>query len=85
MPQSTGAVLAGGGFQGGQVVGVSDAKGMEVAERPVSPVDLIGSIYQRMGIDPESPMPNPRGLDVKVLPSANENQSGMGRLKEIMA
>ena len=32
------AVVAGGGFKGGQVVGASDAKGEEVKERPVYPV-----------------------------------------------
>ena len=45
------AVVAGGGFKGGHVVGVSDAKGEEVKERPVYPVDLIGSMYELLGID----------------------------------
>ena len=59
-------VLAGGGFQGGQVVGASDAKGMEVAERPVYPQDVIASIYEQMGIDPNAKLPNNQGLDIKV-------------------
>jgi hypothetical protein len=74
------AVLAGGGFKGGQVVGASNEKGTEVAERPVYPQDLIGSMYELLGIDPDGPMPNPRGLKVQVMPSAE----GGGRLKEIM-
>jgi len=74
-------VVAGGGFKGGHVVGVSDDKGMEVAERPVYPQDLIGSMYELLGIVPEGPLPNPRGLDVKVMPSS---QGDGGRLKEIM-
>jgi len=78
------AVLAGGGFKGGRVVGASDNTGMTVAERPVYPVDLIGSIYEQLGIDPDGPMPNPRGLDVKVLPSADEDETRGGRLREIM-
>jgi len=78
------AVVAGGGFKGGQVVGASNATGEEVAERPVYPVDLIGSIYELLGIDPEGPMPNPRGLDAKVLPTAAEGAKSGGRLKEIM-
>ncbi|MBU0717231.1 MAG: DUF1501 domain-containing protein, partial [Planctomycetes bacterium] len=45
-------VVAGGGFKGGQVVGASDAKGEYVAERPVYPQDLIGSMYELLGIDP---------------------------------
>ena len=76
-------VLAGGGFKGGHVVGASDAKGEQVAERPVYPQDLIGSILEMMGINPDGPMPNDRGLDIKVMPSA-DNSPGHGRLKEIM-
>ena len=46
------ALVAGGGFRGGHVVGASDAKAEEVKDRPVYPVDLLGSIYQLGGIDP---------------------------------
>ena len=77
-------VVAGGGFKGGQVVGASDEKGLNVAKRPVYPVDLIGSMYELLGIDPDGPLSNPRGLDVKVLPSADDGEKRAGRLKEIM-
>jgi len=77
------ALVAGGGFRGGKVVGASDARGEKVAERPVYPQDLIGSIYELLGIDPEGSLPNPLGLKVKIMPSA-ENGPGTGRLKEIM-
>ncbi|MDP2897450.1 MAG: DUF1501 domain-containing protein [bacterium] len=75
------AVVAGGGFKGGHVVGASDEKGLEVAERPVYPQDLIGSMYELLGIDPDGPLSNPRGLDVQVMPPA---EGSGGRLKEIM-
>jgi len=75
------AVLAGGGFKGGQVVGASNENGTEVAGRPVYPQNLIGSMYTLLGIDPNSPLPNPRGLKVNVMPEANR---GDGMLKEIM-
>ena len=78
------AVVAGGGFKGGHVVGASDAKGEEVAQRPVHPEDLIGSMYELLGIDPDGPLPNPRGLAVQVMPSSREGVAGSGRLKEIM-
>jgi len=78
------AVVAGGGFKGGCVVGASDAKGMEVAKRPVYPRDLIGSMYELLGIDPDGPLPNPRGLDVRVMPADEEGMESGGRLKEIM-
>ncbi len=77
------AVVAGGGFKGGQVVGASDAKGEEVADRPVYPHDLIGSMYELLGIDPDGPLPNAKGLDLKLLPPADEDMKGGGRLKEI--
>jgi hypothetical protein len=75
------ALVAGGGFKGGHVVGASDEKGMEVADRPVYPEDLLGSMYDLLGIDPDGPLPNPRGMDLKVMPSTEE--SG-GRLREIV-
>ena len=75
------AVVAGGGFKGGHVVGASNENGTEVAERPVYPQDLIGSMYELLGIDPDGPLPNPRGLKVQVMPSTED--SG-GRLREIM-
>jgi len=75
-------VLAGGGFKGGCVLGASDAKGEEVAERPVYPPDLLGSICELLGIDPEGPLPNARGLNVPVMPAAEE--ATRKRLVEIM-
>jgi hypothetical protein len=78
------AVLAGGGFKGGQVVGSSDERGEEVKDRPVYPADLIASIYQLLGIDPDGKLPHPDGLDVRVSPTASEGVTLSGRLKEIM-
>jgi len=75
------AVVAGGGFKGGHVIGASNENGTEVAERPVYPQDLIGSMYELLGIDPDGPLPNPRGLKVQVMPSTDD--SG-GRLREIV-
>jgi uncharacterized protein (DUF1501 family) len=79
------SVVAGGGFAGGHVVGASDARGLEVKDRPVYPRDLIGSIYELLGIDPDGALPNPRGLEVKVLPAPEDGEKSGGRLKEIMA
>ena len=79
------AVLAGGGFKGGHVVGASNPTGEEVAERPVYPHDILRSICMRLGIDPDGPLPNPRGLDLKVMPAAIEGfGTDGGVLREIM-
>ncbi|HJN14782.1 MAG TPA: DUF1501 domain-containing protein [Armatimonadota bacterium] len=77
------SVVAGGGFKGGHVVGASDAKGETVDDRPVYPHDLLGTMYSLLGIDPEGPLPNPRGLDVKVLPTESDEVKSGGRLTEI--
>ena len=77
-------VLAGGGFQGGQVVGASDARGENVAERPVYPCDLIGSMYELLGIAPDARLPHPQGLDVRVMPGPDEAMASGGLLREIM-
>jgi uncharacterized protein (DUF1501 family) len=79
------AMLAGGGFKGGQVVGSSDAKGEEVKERPVYPVDLIGSIYAQLGIEPTTKLPNPEGLPTFVMPQAADGIKSAGLLNEIMS
>ncbi|MGO8701237.1 MAG: DUF1501 domain-containing protein [Limisphaerales bacterium] len=78
------AVLAGGGFTGGQVIGASDARGEEVKERPVYPVDLIGSIYAQMGLDGTAQLPNPEGLATRVMPAPDEGIKSAGLLREIM-
>jgi hypothetical protein len=78
------AVVAGGGFKGGRVVGSSDARGEEVKDRPVYPCDLIGSMYELLGIDRAAKLPHPEGLDVRVTPAAAEAVPTSGLLKEIM-
>ena len=78
------AVVAGGGFKGGHVVGASDAKGEEVKNRPVYPCDMIGSIYELLGIDTEARLPHPLGLVARVTPSPADGVPSAGRLKEIM-
>lgn len=78
------ALVAGGGFKNGQVVGASDAKAEEVKDRPVYPVDLLGSIYELAGIDPTAKLPHPMGAEAYVLPPASEKIKSGGLLREIM-
>ena len=77
-------LVAGGGFKGGRIVGSSDAKGEEVKERPVYPVDLLGSIYQLAGIDANARLPHPLGAEAHVLPPPSEQVKSAGLLTEIM-
>ncbi len=79
------ALVAGGGFHGGQVVGSSDAKGEEVNDRPVTPADLIGSFYELLGIDAKAQLPNPQGGTSGLLPStAMAGIQSKGVLREIL-
>jgi hypothetical protein len=75
------ALVAGGGFKGGHAVGSSDAHGEEVKDRPVYPIDLLGSMYQQLGIDTEAKLPHPLGLSTRVI---DPDQKSGGRLKEIL-
>jgi uncharacterized protein (DUF1501 family) len=78
------ALVAGGGFKGGHLVGSSDKRAEEVKDRPVYPVDLLGSIYTLSGIDPNATLPHPMGAEAHVLPAAAEGAKSGGLLTEIM-
>src|SRR5262249_16636121 len=45
-------VLAGAGIKGGQVIGKTSADGSALEERPVTPQELLATIYQALGVDP---------------------------------
>jgi len=78
------SVVAGGGFQGGSVIGATDDNASELKDRPVYPWDLIGTMYQLLGIDPEGTIRHPQGMDVRLLPNAEDGVEVGGRLKEIV-
>jgi hypothetical protein len=44
-------LMAGGGIARGRVVGASDRHGGDVAERPISPKDMLATMYHLLGID----------------------------------
>lgn len=76
-------LVAGGGFKGGQIVGESDKRAESVKDRPVYPGDLIGSMYELLGIDPEASLPHPMGDFVRATPGEDEGMKSGGRLQEI--
>jgi hypothetical protein len=77
-------LIAGGGFQGGSVVGATNGRGMEVDDRPIYPWDLHASIYEKMGIDPFDTLPHPEGKLAYISPLATGNIETGGVLREIM-
>jgi len=44
-------LLAGGGFKGGHIHGASDRTGSLPAEQPVTPGDIVATIYNQLGVD----------------------------------
>ncbi len=78
------AVVGGGGFRGGTVVGSSDAKGEFPKERPVYPWDLTASVYKLLGINPTERLPHPQGCVAYVTPPSSGGRPTGGLLKEIM-
>ncbi|HIE98857.1 MAG TPA: DUF1501 domain-containing protein [Planctomycetes bacterium] len=53
-PNVYSTVLAGGGIRGGTVIGASDSKGAEVLSSPVSPADVLATMWQSLGIPPDT-------------------------------
>jgi uncharacterized protein (DUF1501 family) len=78
------ALVAGGGFKPGVVVGSSDGRGEAVRDRPVYPWDLSASIYKLLGIDPHGHLPHPQNCVAYVSPLASGGVPTGGLLTEIM-
>jgi hypothetical protein len=60
-------VLAGGGVRRGCFVGRSDRLAATVAERPISPKDILATIYHLLGFDPESTLTDRTGRPVPLV------------------
>jgi hypothetical protein len=60
-PQCWTVYFAGGGVQGGRVVGRSDAIGGVPAERPINPGEVVATIYHSLGLNLEAHLPGPQG------------------------
>ena len=62
------ALVAGGGVKGGRVIGRTDAKGTEPTDRPVTPQELVATIFHALGVPPDATIPGPDGAPVAVYP-----------------
>ena len=60
-PQCFTVYFAGGGVQGGRVVGASDPIGAVPADRPTEPPEIVATILHSLGLDLESHLPGPAG------------------------
>ena len=59
-------MLAGAGIRPGTVVGASDAQGAFVKERPVSPEDVLATMYHLKGVAPDTTIPDRLGRPVRM-------------------
>lgn len=68
-PQVWSILMAGGGIQGGRVVGKTDEIGAYPIERPVSPAEVIATAYHALGIDVETLLPGPGTRPIPIVDS----------------
>lgn len=70
-------VLAGGGVRRGCIVGKSDRIAATVAERPISPKDILATIYHLLGFDIETTLTDRTGRPVPLLHQASVIQEAI--------
>lgn len=66
-PKAMHAVLCGGGITTGQVIGSTTRDGGEPADRPLTPGDLLASIYRVLGINHDTTIPDRQNRPVPLL------------------
>ncbi|NOY43366.1 MAG: DUF1501 domain-containing protein [Planctomycetes bacterium] len=70
-PKAFNVVLAGGGVQGGQVIGQTNADGTAIEDRPVAVNDLFQSIYHTLKIDADQENISRVGRPIKLVDGGN--------------
>lgn len=59
-------VIGGGPIKGGQVYGATSADGMDIKDKPCTVGDLFATVYQALGIAPETQIRDPLGRPRKI-------------------
>lgn len=65
-PQCGFCLMMGGGIKGGVEYGTTDAIAAYPASDPVSPADIVATIYQQLGIDPHTMLPDRTGRPISI-------------------
>ncbi|RLT11342.1 MAG: DUF1501 domain-containing protein [Planctomycetota bacterium] len=65
------AQFAGGGIAKGRVLGATDAHAAEVTDHPLSPKDMLATMYHLLGIDPHATLPDRVGRPQPMLPEGS--------------
>jgi hypothetical protein len=66
-PACWSAVFAGGGVQGGRIVGESDEIGGTPKSRPTTPAEVAATVFHSLGIDLETLLPGPQDRPIRVV------------------
>ncbi|HJN83890.1 MAG: DUF1501 domain-containing protein [Verrucomicrobiota bacterium] len=66
-PRAMFCLLAGGGMEGGRVIGASDEKGEGPRDRVISPDDVAATFYHALGIDHTKEYHSPTGRPVMIV------------------
>lgn len=66
-PDAGAAVIAGGGFRVGQVIGETDAHGGYATSTPYTPGNVLAGLYRHLGIDPRTTIPDREQRPMQVL------------------
>lgn len=70
-PRLGSVLLVGGGLKMGQVIGASSHDGGLPTDRPISPSDVLATLYKHLGIDPHQNAVNLQGRPIPLLPDGN--------------
>jgi hypothetical protein len=71
-PEAGAGVIAGGGFNVGQVIGETDGHGGEAKGKAYTPSNVLASLYRHLGIDPATTIRDRNGRPMHVLDDREE-------------
>ena len=76
-PRVFSVAMAGGGVRGGQVIGSSDSVGESPKDNPVTPGDLVRTIYKLLGVAADTSLTTADGRPVSISPPGSQVIKGL--------
>jgi hypothetical protein len=70
-PDAYTALVSGGGLRMGQAIGSTNSRGEHPQDRPLTPQDLLATIYRHLGIDTRHELRDALGRPIPVLPEGS--------------
>lgn len=70
-PEAQSVLLAGGGLKTGQVIGATNSRGEYPSQRPLTPRDVLATLYRHLGIDRQLTFPDFSGRPIPLLGEAS--------------